>query len=141
MDAAAAGRLHRSQAAEDSEVPLGTVRCLPLGEILSGNLAAAVRLSVQSRSARPFQPLKIRQADQPAACSSPGRLSARSQRAAGNKAPREEWEPRPARRRPLPSPSRAGKPARLEAPTTRCPGLGAHIFWDQARAAVTRVWV
>lgn len=65
MDAAAAGRLHRSQAAEDSEIPLGTVRCLLLSEILSGNLAVAVSLSVQSRSARPLQPLKVRQADQP----------------------------------------------------------------------------
>lgn len=67
MDTAAAGPLHRSQAAEDSEIPLGTVRCLLLGEIQSGNLAAAVSLSVQSRSARLLQPLKVRQADQPRA--------------------------------------------------------------------------
>lgn len=67
LDAAAAGCLHRGQAAEDSEIPLGTVRCLLLVEILSGNLAAAVSLSVQSRSARPLQPLKVRQANQPRA--------------------------------------------------------------------------
>lgn len=67
LDAAAAGRLHGGQAAEDGEVPRGTVRCLLLGEILSGSLAAAVSLSAPSRSARPLQQLKVRQANRPRA--------------------------------------------------------------------------
>lgn len=56
LNAAAAGRLHRGQAAEGSEIPPGKVCCPFLGAIPPRSSAAAVRLSVRSRSVRPPSP-------------------------------------------------------------------------------------
>lgn len=146
LDAAAAGRLHRSQAAEGSEIPPGK-EGLPASGCDPAEEPCGRGTSVCSESVRSSaQPLYARQADQSrTACSSRGRLSALRQRAAGIRLLEKQWKPRPTRPRPPPLPlSRRAGPGRR-----RCPGLGSRggrtrrrsHFWDQARAAVAGVWV